>query len=349
MPSQQSVNPNFDSTSSRRQFLAVTASALVTSAVTSAASVNLAAAQNSAGKSAAIPIVDTHQHLWDLSKIQPPWLSAAPKILSRTYELAEYAKATEGLNVVQAVYMEVDVRPEDQTKEADMLIGICRAGGSPTVGAVISGRPGDETFAAYIQAYGNTPEIKGVRQVLHVESAPQGLCLQPQFLASIQLLGELEMSFDLCMRPSELSDGLALAKQRPETRFVVDHCGNASPAAFLSETVRKDAPKHDPAKWRDDISALADCRNVICKISGIIASAPQDIPFAESLAPIINHCLDRFGPDRVVFGGDWPVCLLGASYKQWVQTLHTIIANRPMADQKKLLHGNAKKFYRLPE
>ena len=88
---------------------------------------------------------------------------------------------------------------------------------------------------------------------------------------------------------------------------------------------------------------------MICKISGIIASAPQDIPFAESLAPIINHCLDRFGPDRVVFGGDWPVCLLGASYKQWVQTLHTIIANRPMAEQKKLLHGNAKKFYRLPE
>jgi L-fuconolactonase len=348
MPSPQSVNTNSLSTTSRRRFLAVTASALATSAGAAVVSANPSVSRSPAGDSATIPIVDTHQHLWDLSKIQPPWLNGAPKILSQSYGLAEYAKATEGLNVVQAVYMEVDVRPEDQTKEADTLLGICRAGGSPTVAAVISGRPGSESFAAYIQAYRNTPEIKGVRQVLHVESAEKGLCMQPQFLASMRLLGEFGMSFDLCMRPGELSDGRALAQQCPETRFVVDHCGNASPAAFLSETVRKDAPQHDPGKWRDDISALADCHNVICKISGIIASAPQDVPFTESLAPIVNHCLDRFGPDRVVFGGDWPVCLLGASYRQWVQTLQTIIANRQIADQKKLLHENARKFYRLP-
>lgn len=348
MLSQQSVNTNLLSTSTRRRFLAAAASALATSAGVTAA-VSSSALRKPAGDSAAVPVVDTHQHLWDLSKIQPPWLDGAPKILSQTYGLAEYAKATEGLNVVQAVYMEVDVRPEDQTKEADALIAICRAGGSPTVAAVISGRPGKESFAAYIQAYRNTPEIKGVRQVLHVESAAKGLCIQPQFVASMRLLGEIGMSFDLCMRPDELSDGLALAKQCPETRFVVDHCGNASPTAFLSETVRKEAPLHDPVKWRDDIAALADCDNVICKISGIIASAPNDIPFVESLAPIVNHCLDRFGPDRVVFGGDWPVCLLGASYKQWVQTLQSIIAHRPMAEQKKLLHENAEKFYRLPD
>lgn len=328
--------------SSRRQFLAVTASAL-------AASANSAVAGKPTGDDAtAITIVDTHQHLWDLSKIQPPWLSDAPKILSQTYGLAEYAKATEGLNVVQAVYMEVDVSPEDQTKEADTLIGICRAGGSPTVAAVISGRPGNESFATYIKGYRTATEIKGVRQVLHAESAVKGLCLQPRFVASMRLLSELGMSFDLCMRPGELSDGLALAKQCKDTRFVVDHCGNASPAAFLPDNLRKDAPKHDPQQWRDDIAALADCSNVICKISGVIASAPKDIPFAESLAPIVNHCFDRFGSERVVFGGDWPVCLLGGSYKDWVLALKQIIANRPLGDQKKLMHENARKFYRLP-
>jgi predicted TIM-barrel fold metal-dependent hydrolase len=333
--------------SSRRQFLAVTMSTAVAARGT-AASAKAATARAAADESDTIPIVDTHQHLWDLSQIQPPWLNGAPKILSQTYGLAEYAKATEGLNVVQAVYMEVDVSPEDQKKEAETLIGICRAGGSPTVAAVISGRPGNESFSTYIRAFRDTPEIKGVRQVLHAESAVKGLCLQPQFVASIRLLGELGMSFDLCMRPDELSDGLALAKQCPNTRFIVDHCGNASPEAFLPKTLKKDVTVHDPKKWRDDITALADCSNVICKISGVIARAPKEIPFSESLAPIVNHCLDRFGSERVVFGGDWPVCLLGGSYRDWVLSLKAIIASRPLADQKKLLHENARKFYRLP-
>lgn len=345
MPSQSPIMTNASSLSSRRQFLAVTASAMVAAR---AAAAGLSTVRGTADESDAIPIVDTHQHLWDLSQIQPPWLNGAPKILSQTYGLAEYAKATEGLNVVQAVYMEVDVSPEDQKKEAETLIGICRAGGSPTIAAVISGRPGQESFSNYIREYRDAPEIKGVRQVLHAESAVKGLCLQPQFVASMRLLGELGMSFDLCMRPGELGDGLALAKQCPETRFIIDHCGNAAPEAFLHKKLQKGIPDHDPEKWKDDISALADCSNVICKISGIIARAPEGIPFATSLAPIVNHCLDRFGPDRVVFGGDWPVCLLGGSYRDWVLALKEIIASRPLADQKKLLHANARRFYKLP-
>ena len=68
----------------------------------------------------------------------------------------------------------------------------------------------------------------------------------------------------------------------------------------------------------------------------------------EALAPIINHCLDSFGPDRVIFGSDWPVCLMGASYKDWVTGLKAIIASRPVEQQKKLLADNAIKFYKLP-
>lgn len=327
---------------SRRHFLAATAAGAAAVTV----SRNLSAA--SLQETAAIPIVDTHQHLWDLSQVQPPWLTGAPKILSQSYGLAEYARATEGLNVVQAVYMEVDVSPEDHVKEADTLINICRTAKSPTIAAVISGRPGEASFAPYIRSYSKEKEIKGVRQVLHAESAKKGLCLEPQFVKSVQLLGELGLSFDLCMRPSELSDGLALAKKCPGTRFIVDHCGNASPNAFLPESARKDKASHDPQQWRDDIKALAHQDNVICKISGVIASAPAGIPFAESLAPIVNHCLDSFGPDKVIFGGDWPVCLLGGSYKDWVMSLRQIIADRPVADQKKLLHENARKFYGLP-
>ena len=333
--------------STRRAFLGTAASVATTGFLLQNAS-SSPWAGSPADDSAGIPLVDTHQHLWDLSNQTLPWLKGSPDVLNRTYWLAEYAAATQGLNVVQAVYMEVDIHPDQQRQEAETLIGICRKGGSPTIAAVISGRPASEDFSEYIRSFRTSPEIKGVRQVLHSEATPKNYCLQPQFRKSMELLGELGLSYDLCMRPEDLGDGLILARSTPGTRFIVDHCGNGDPESFLSDKVRKSPPKHEPEKWRADISALADCDNVICKISGIIASAPKGVPFVESLAPLINHCLKEFGPDRVVFGGDWPVCLLGATYREWVTTLRAIVADRPIADQKKLFHENARRFYGFP-
>ena len=94
------------------------------------------------------------------------------------------------------------------------------------------------------------------------------------------------------------------------------------------------------------MEAFATRPNVICKISGIIANLPQGGD-ASDLAPVVNHCLDTFGPERVVYGGDWPVCLLGAPLKRWVEFLAQIIATRPAADQQKLWAENALKFYAL--
>ena len=302
-------------------------------------------AGESPNKFATLPIIDTHQHLWDLSRFQPPWLSDAPEILAKSYVTKDYLEATAGLNVVKAVYMEVDVDPKQQVAEAEYVIALCKSEDHPTVGAVISGRPNSAGFKPYIMQFKDSPYIKGVRQVLHVPSASQGLCLEPQFVASMHVLGELGMSYDLCMRPKELGDGARLARLCPETRFVVDHCGNADPRAFMPGAAEQ--PTHDVKQWQRDLAGLADCPNVICKISGIVARAPKGEWKSDILAPPINFCLDKFGPDRVVFGGDWPVCLLGASYRRWVDSLKEVISNRSESDQRKLLHDNAEKFYRL--
>lgn len=304
---------------------------------------------HAAAGAADIPIVDTHQHLWNLSTQNLPWLGGAPEVLRHSYGLKEYAQATAGLNVVQAVYMEVDVAPEEQVQEAETLLKICRSGSAPTKAAVISGRPGSAGFEAYIRPLSENKEIRGVRQVLHPPETQRGTCLQPQFVKSLNLLGELGLSFDLCMRATELEDGVIAARRCPGTRFIVDHCGNADPAAFLPAGEARDAAGHDAESWKGKILRLAECQNVICKISGIIARAPKDVPLVDALAPVINHCLDAFGPDRVIFGGDWPVCLLGGSYADWVTTLRTVVAERPEADQKKLFHQNAQKFYGLAE
>ena len=100
-------------------------------------------------------------------------------------------------------------------------------------------------------------------------------------------------------------------------------------------------------KWQAGIRAAADQENMFIKISGIIASARKGAWSPDDLAPTINFCLDAFGEERCVFGGDWPVCLLGATFRQWVQALKEIVGNRSATFRKKLFHDNAVKVYRL--
>jgi predicted TIM-barrel fold metal-dependent hydrolase len=298
-----------------------------------------------AGKTAvdaqdSLPIVDTHQHLWDLSKLRLPWTNGNA-VLGRDFVMADYLAATKGLNVVKTVYMEVDVDPADQVKEAGYVLDLCRRNDNPMVGAVISGRPASDGFAAYIAKYRENPFIKGVRQVLHVESTPAGYCLDRQFVRSVQLLGELGMSFDLCLRSGELLDGEKLVAQCPRTRFIVDHCGNMS----VQET---DAKKR--GVWLEGMKALAQHENVVCKISGIVVTARKDWKPAD-LAPNVRDSLEAFGRDRTMFAGDWPVCTLTASYRQWALALREIVREMGMslADQKKLFHDNAVRFYSLKD
>lgn len=290
-----------------------------------------------------MPIIDTHQHLWDLQGFQPPWLAQADAKVAAKHDMQDYLQATANLNVVKAIYMEVDVAEKDQNAEADFILKIIRDKKSPTVAAVISGRPGSEGFAKYISRFRDEPAIKGVRQVLHAGSAQKGLCLTDQFVKSVQLLGSMNKSFDLCMRPTELADGAKLVSLCPDTRFIVDHCGNADPHAW-GRGDSKTKPSHTIEEWKRDMARLASYPKVVCKISGIVARMPEGWQ-PDDLAPAINYCLDTFGPDRVMFAGDWPVCKMGASFAQWVEGLKKIVSSRPAEEQKKLFHDNAAQFY----
>ena len=137
------------------------------------------------------------------------------------------------------------------------------------------------------------------------------------------------------MRPGELPDAAKLIDQCPDTRFILDHCGNANVQA------------KDRTQWQKDIGEVAKRKNVVCKVSGIVASAKPGAWGADDLAPIVKHTLEVFGPDRVMFGGDWPVCTLAATYAQWVAALKEIVKGRNADEQKKLFHDNAVKFYGL--
>lgn len=280
-----------------------------------------------------IPIVDTHQHLWDLSKLRVPWLKGGP--LDRSFTLADYAEATRGLPI-KAVYMEVDA--EDKVAEADLVLSYCADPASPTKAAVLGGRLLDPGFPAYLDRFKGNPYVKGIRQVLHGANTPRGTCLKDDFVRSVRLLGSRDLSFDVCIRPGELDDASSLAALCPETRLILDHCGNADPKAFTRGV---------PTAYKRSLEALAARPNVYCKISGVIARVPKGAPIAEVLAPIVDTCLDTFGPDRVIFGSDWPVCLHGGALQDWVTALREITSSRPLPDRRKLWHANAERLYTL--
>jgi len=289
------------------------------------------------------PIVDTHQHLWDLTQFKLAWFDPKTSdgmILGHSFTPKEYAVATRGLNVTNAVYMEVDVVPEQQQKEADYIVELCSSGKTPTCAAVVSGRPNADGFAIYVKQFKGHKYVKGIRQVLHVKGITPDYYLDPKFVKGIKYLGELGLSFDLCGRPAELPEHAKLVDQCPGTRFILDHCGNGD-------------LKHTPAQreqWKKDMAAIAKRKNVVGKVSGFIASAPGRGKWTlDDLAPVVNHSLEVFGPDRVMFGGDWPVCLLGVEkYADWANALKTLVNDRPEEQQKKLFHDNAVKFYGLP-
>jgi predicted TIM-barrel fold metal-dependent hydrolase len=319
--------------SDRRHFLLSSATAIAAGAVTTARAV----APDT--KAARMPIIDTHQHLWDLTQFRLPWVKPGTA-LGRSFRLTDYQKAAEGLGIVKTIYMEVDVEPSEQQAESDFVIATCKRSDSGMVAGVVSGRPASDGFKSYVEQFRDSPYIKGIRQVLHVSATPPGYCLDPKFVRGVRLLGSLGLRFDLCMRPDELPDAGKLIDACPDTQFILDHCGNA-------KVHTEDGKAPDRTRWTKDLEALAKRKNLVCKVSGLVNTATKGAWGPDDLAPIINHVLDVFGPARAIFASDWPVCTQVATLAEWVNALKAVVRGRPEEQQRKLFHDNAVRVYGL--
>jgi L-fuconolactonase len=289
-----------------------------------------------------LSIVDTHQHLWNLRQFRLPWLQPGGE-LTRDFTMADYEEATEGLGITKAIYMEVAVVPEQKLAEAKHIVRVCEDKSSLTCAAVIGGLMLEDSFKDYIMQFKGNPYIKGVR---HGLDNPRQL-EDNGLIENLRLLGSLNMSFDLLVPPGLIGKAAKLIERCGDTRFILDHCGNADPLAFDHNLDWAREPQHEADQWRGDVDTLAKQTNVICKISGIIARVPKGEATAEVLSPVVTHCLDTFGPDRVVFGSDWPVCTRGAPLHVWTNLLHEIVRERSFEEKRKLFWGNAHRFYGL--
>ena len=277
-------------------------------------------------------IVDTHLHLIYREKLSYPWLAGfAP--LDADFPYALYAAQARRCGITDVLHMEVDVAESDIEAETRNVAALAKAEGGLLRGAISSCRPENEDFPAFLERALADPFVKGFRRVLHV--VPDALSLSPTFRENLRRLSGTGRPFDLCVRPDQIDKAIALADAAPDAQFVLDHCG--VPAI-------KDRAEHP---WRDSIAEIARRPNVAVKISGVVAYADGATWTVEDLRPYVEHVIEQFGWDRVVWGSDWPVCTLTASLPLWVAATHALTLGCSAHERQRLLNANARRLWGL--
>ena len=276
-------------------------------------------------------IIDTHQHLWDLDLFTYSWCAGIPE-LNRSFRMADYLEATRDLEIYKTVFVEPDVDEVFMLDETQWILNLAEQN-NLLAGVVAAGKPERSDFKDYLDQIVGHPNLKGIRRVLHVQ--PDDLSESPLFIDNIRLLEEFGLSFDLCVLSRQLPKAINLIEHCPGVSFILDHCGNPL------------VKEHEMEPWGSYLKQIASFPNVFCKVSDIVVNADRRNWTAEDLRPYVDHVIEVFGWDRVMFGSDWPVCTLAASYRQWVDALMLLTEGAGESNQRKLFHENAERVYRL--
>ncbi len=277
-------------------------------------------------------IIDTHQHLWDLDKLPYSWTANQPK-LNRSFRIDDYLEATRGIEVIKSVHVEADIDEAFIPDETRYILELSERDDNPLSGVVANGRPEHDNFREYVRQFAGHPNLKGIRRLL--QSEPDELSTTTTFTENIRSLAEFGLSFDICVRDHQLPVAIRLVKECPNVSFILDHCGNP------------DIKNRDYDAWRERIAEIADLPNVVIKVSGIVVNTDVENWTVEDLRPAIEHVIASFGWDRVMFGSDWPVCTLAASYRQWFDALNFLVKGASEENKRKLFKENAERVYRL--
>lgn len=280
-------------------------------------------------------IVDTHQHLIYTSRFGYDWTKGIPVLSGREFTLEDYEGLAKAAGITHAIFMEAAPNDADYQEEGRFALGLAAQAGNLMRATIVGCRPEiDAGFDAWLEETSGPLNV-GYRRALHV--VPDEVSKQPGFRANVRKIGARSKTFDLCVTQAQLPIGRDLARACDNTQFILNHCGVPAIAAGTH------------AAWAAAIDELAALPNVACKISGVVAyCAPEQDP-EPAIRPYVEHCVEAFGIDRVVWGGDWPVVDLRMTLPEWTAIAQRITSGLDSADREKLFSVNAIRLYRLPE
>ncbi len=287
---------------------------------------------------AGAPVIDSHQHFWDLSAHHQPWLVSDPVLapLLRNFALADLAPLAAAAGVTASVV----VQTVTESWETPELLALASGPGlvAGVVGWADLTAPGIADALAELRELPGGEHLAGIRHPVLIEPDPDWLA-RPDVLRGLAAVAEAGLAFDVVGEPRHLPAAVTAARQTPELRFVLDHLGNPDMTPEPSEP------------WASAFTQFAALENTTAKLSGILGVPPP--PGAapgslDHLRPYYDLALHDFGPNRLMFGSDWPPCTLDATYAEVLATAKALTSELSEAEQHAIFNATARATYRLP-
>jgi L-fuconolactonase len=274
--------------------------------------------------------IDAHHHLWRYEPAAYPWISDAMPVLRRDYGAADLEAALAGTGIDGTVA----VQAQQAVAETEWLLAL--AHDHPIIRGVVGWvplvQPGLE---AHLDRLSADSALKGVRHIVHDEP-DDAFVLRDDFNRGVAALERYGLVYDVLIFARHLPNAIAFVDRHPRQPFVVDH--------IAKPVIRAD--RFDES-WARGLRALAERPHVTCKLSGVVTEVRDPEWSLDLVRPYVDVALEAFGPDRLMFGTDWPVCRLRCEYASWVETAAALVARLSEDEQHAIWAGTAERVYRL--
>ena len=273
--------------------------------------------------------IDAHQHFWKFDKVRDSWINDEMSVIQKDFLPADL------LHVLQENQIDGCITVQSDQSEEENAFQLSNADKWDFIKGVVGWVDLQATnVEERLEYYSQYKMMKGFRHVLQGE--PQrDFMLRPAFLNGIRLLKKYEFTYDILIFPDQLSYTYEFVKAFPEQPFVIDH---------IAKPFIKDQQIDE---WKKDIKRVAACSNVYCKISGMVTEASWKTWEKEDFTPYLDVITEAFGTERMMFGSDWPVCLVAASYSEMLSIVSDYYAPFSQNEKADIFGGNASKFYNI--
>jgi L-fuconolactonase len=272
--------------------------------------------------------IDAHQHCWKYNPVTYSWIDASMAVIQRDFFPENLVPSLEKNGVVGTVLVQSYQSPLDNK----FMLALAKA--NPFIKGIVGwidlvAPDLDEQLSEWK----DEPLIKGFRHVAQAE--PNDFLGKPEIIRGIEALGLFGFTYDILIKPPQMHAALHLVKALPDQPFVIDHMAKPYIAAGTI------------LDWKKEIGLLAECPNLSCKVSGMVTEADWKNWKRTDLRPYFEVVFNAFGPNRVMYGSDWPVCLVAADYDAVIETAEDFISTFSADEQKAFWYDNAVNFYSL--
>lgn len=276
-----------------------------------------------------LSVIDSHQHFWDLKRLKYEWMPPCPHILHRTYLPDDLLPSLQRNGVTRTVL----VQAHHSMDETDFLLDLASRNDF-VAGVVVWIDLTSPDIDAILDKLCRNPRVVGIRHQAELEPDEAWLC-RNAVIHGLKAVAEHGITYDLLVKPQHLKYIPRLAEQVPDLRMVIDHI--AKP--LIAEG------KMEP--WASLIAEVSAIPGLYCKVSGMVTEADHSRWKTADFKPYISHVIEKFGLARLMWGSDWPVCLMAASYEQVLKLCMDAVGTISCGDRARFLGKNAIEFYHL--